>query len=146
MMRIRVFASLLAALLLITTACGTGARAQEPWQASQLMAPATLAQMIQAGKAPVILNIGPSGAIKGSVAIGATHESKNMNRLRSQLATLPKDAEVVLYCGCCPFADCPNIRPAFALLNELKFKQPRLLNIERNLKVNWIDKGYPMAD
>ncbi|HCS20823.1 MAG TPA: hypothetical protein DIW47_09730 [Bacteroidetes bacterium] len=59
---------------------------------------------------------------------------------------MSRDAEIIIYCGCCPFSDCPNIRPAFEVLNELKFTNPKLLNLPKNLKADWIDKGYPMND
>jgi hypothetical protein len=55
----------------------------------------------------------------------------------------PKDADVVIYCGCCPFRDCPNIRPAFRVLQEMKFTRAKLLNIPTTLKADWINKGYP---
>jgi hypothetical protein len=51
---------------------------------------------------------------------------------------------VVIYCGCCPFRNCPNIRPAFNLLKEKGYTKPRLLNLKQNLKVDWTDYGYPM--
>jgi len=51
----------------------------------------------------------------------------------------------VIYCGCCPFEHCPNVRPAFQLLNEMKFTNQKLLNLSTNLKTDWIDKGYPVA-
>jgi hypothetical protein len=53
---------------------------------------------------------------------------------------------VVIYCGCCPFAKCPNVRPAFSTLLGMGFKNPRLLNLSHNLKADWIDKGYPLED
>jgi len=65
--------------------------------------------------------------------------------LKQELDKLPRDANVVVYCGCCPFAVCPNIRPAFALLNEMKFKNQKLLNLPKNIKVDWIDHDYPVS-
>jgi hypothetical protein len=62
------------------------------------------------------------------------------------LSTLPKDANIVIYCGCCPFVKCPNIRPAFTLLNKMGFKKHKLLNLSHNVKTDWIDKGYPVRD
>ena len=52
---------------------------------------------------------------------------------------------VVVYCGCCPFEHCPNIRPAMAVLKEMNFTDYYLLNLLRNIKINWIDKGYPVS-
>lgn len=118
----------------------------EPWSAKELIEPAALANMIKDAKAqkPVIYNIGPLAGIKGSIAIDPTRDPANMGKLRKALATVPKDKMVIIYCGCCPFRNCPNIRPAFALLKELGYTNPRLLNLSQNLKVDWTDYGYPM--
>ena len=74
------------------------------------------------------------------------HEEMNLKKLKDYLGTLKHDANIVIYCGCCPFDRCPNIRPAFTLLNTMGFKNHKLLNIRQNVKTDWIDRGYPMAD
>ncbi len=118
----------------------------EPWSEEQLLAPADLAKTITDAKAiqPLILCIGPGALIKGSVNIGPASNKENLDKLRDTLEKLPKDADIVIYCGCCPFEHCPNVRPAFALLNEMHFTHQKLLNLEHNLKTDWIDKGYPV--
>jgi thiosulfate/3-mercaptopyruvate sulfurtransferase len=117
----------------------------EPWKENQLMPPAELAEIINNSNAvkPVIFSIGPSAYIKGSVDIGQAKEKDNLKKLKEELSRLPKDANIVIYCGCCPFGHCPNIRPAFELLNKMKFTNHKLLNLPKNIKVDWIDKGYP---
>jgi hypothetical protein len=82
--------------------------------------------------------------IKGAVTIGSTNTKANLDKLSKALSTVPKDKMVVIYCGCCPFRNCPNIRPAFSMLKEKGFTKPRLLNLKQNLKVDWTDFGYPM--
>jgi hypothetical protein len=118
---------------------------KEPWTESQLMAPADLAAMISdpLAKKPVIICVGPGALIKGSVDAGPAKEKANLEKLKTELDRLPKETEVVIYCGCCPFDHCPNIRPAFTMLNEMKFTRGRLLNIEHNLGTDWVSKGYP---
>jgi hypothetical protein len=120
----------------------------QPWTEKQLLAPAELADMLNSGKMEntYIFNIGPAGKIKNSVAIGATEDEGNLEQLKEKLTQIPKSAEVIIYCGCCPFEHCPNVRPAFNLLKEMKFANARLLNLPKNLKADWIDKGYPMQD
>lgn len=119
----------------------------EPWTGKQLMPPAELADAINAGKGADyhIFDIGPSGEIQGAVHIGEGRNPANIGKLRAELDKLPKDAQVVIYCGCCPFKNCPNVRPAFELLNEMGFTNHKLLNLSNNLKTDWIDHGYPMA-
>ncbi len=121
---------------------------QDPWKDSQLMDPALLASRIvqQKTKDLVIISVGPEAIIKGSVDIGPTHEPQNLEKLRSYLKGIPKDKEIVIYCGCCPFVKCPNIRPAFGLLMEMGFKNAKLLNLPKNIKTDWLDKDYPTND
>lgn len=118
----------------------------EPWTEEQLLEPAELAHTIRtSGDTPVIYSLGAGGIIPGSKDTGPSGEKKSLNKLRDELENLPRDTEIVLYCGCCPFDICPNVRPAFSLLNEMEFKNHQLLNLRENIKVDWIDRGYPTA-
>lgn len=121
---------------------------KESWTEKQLMPPSELAKIINNGNNPntYIFNIGPAGHIKNSIDIGEGRDKNNIAKLKKEVSKLPKDADIVIYCGCCPFGDCPNIRPTFSLLNEMNFTNHKLLNLPKNLKVDWIDKGYPMAE
>jgi thiosulfate/3-mercaptopyruvate sulfurtransferase len=123
------------------------ATAGEPWTPAQLESPEDLANIIKDSKAkqPIIFCIGPGAIIKGSIDIGPARDSINLTKFKQQLLHLPKDADIVIYCGCCPFEHCPNIRPAFALLNQMAFTRQKLLNIEHNVKIDWINKGYPLT-
>jgi thiosulfate/3-mercaptopyruvate sulfurtransferase len=123
------------------------AKSPEPWTAKQLMAPADLAAIINdpAVKKPIIICVGPGALIKGSLDVGPANEKENLEKLKQQLNKLSRDTDIVIYCGCCPFDHCPNIRPAFILLNEMKFNNARLLNLEHNIKTDWVAKGYPQA-
>ncbi|MFA6084201.1 rhodanese-like domain-containing protein [Mucilaginibacter sp.] len=117
----------------------------EPWKPEQLLAPKQLADLIKSNAKDklLIISVGPAALIKGSVDIGAVHDQVNLSKLKTLLLKEKKDREIVIYCGCCPFEHCPNIRPAFKLLNELRFTNQKLLNLPRNLKADWIDQGYP---
>ncbi len=121
--------------------------AEEPWTPAELMSPADLAKVLADPHAqqPIVFCIGPGAVIKGSIDIGPARDSANLAKLRQRLGALPKDAPIVIYCGCCPFVHCPNIRPAFSLIKDMKFTQPKLLNLEHNVKVDWIDKGFPVT-
>ena len=118
---------------------------EELWTKEQLLEPSTLAKTINDPKAnqPYIYSIGPGATIRNSIDIGPTDKKENLKKLKEQLSKLPKDANIVIYCGCCPFEHCPNIRPAFTLLNEMKFTNQKLLSLQHNIKVDWIDKGFP---
>lgn len=118
----------------------------EPWTKEQLLKPQDLASAIKGtfAEKPIIYNIGPAGNILGALYIGATQEKENLQIMEQQIQALPKDKAIVIYCGCCPFKDCPNIRPAFSMLSKKGFTNHKLLELPNNLKVDWIDKGYPM--
>jgi thiosulfate/3-mercaptopyruvate sulfurtransferase len=118
----------------------------EPWTAQQLIQPEELAHHIQAGDSLIIFSLGAGGIIPGSMDTGPSGESESLEKLAAELEKLPRDSEIVIYCGCCPFDICPNVRPAFNLLNSMGFEHHQLLNLEENIKVDWIDKGYPTGN
>lgn len=120
----------------------------DPWTPQQLLAPADLAKILSNPKSPqpIVYSIGMQAIIKGSIDIGPVMMPENLNTLKQKLGKLPKNAQVVVYCGCCPFSRCPNVRPAMKLLKEMQFTNYKLLNLPDNVKVDWIDKGYPMSE
>lgn len=122
--------------------------AKEIWNANQLMETKTLADLIQNNKVKntLILSIGPDAVIKGSQNMGPANETQNLEKFKAYLKNVKKDKQVVIYCGCCPFDRCPNIRPAFKVLKEMGFKNAKLLNIPQNIKTDWLDKDYPSED
>jgi len=120
-------------------------KARDPWKAQDLMAPSELARLIESGsksEQPIILSVGPAALIKGSRDIGPASQAENLAQLKKTLEKLPKDQDIVIYCGCCPFTHCPNVRPAFNLLKEMHFTHAKLLNLEHNIRTDWIDKGF----
>lgn len=122
--------------------------AQQPenWTKNQLIEPSTLAETIKSGKdVPVIISVGPGAPIPNSIETGMAKEKENLDTLKNKLSIVPKDAKIVIYCGCCPFEHCPNVRPAIALLKDMKFTNFQLLDLPHNIKTDWIDKGYPVS-
>lgn len=92
----------------------------------------------------VIFNTGPVNDIKDAIHIGPVEEKKNLKKLKKQLRKLPKDTFIIYYCGCCPFATCPNLLPAYELMKSMGFTNYKALDLPKSLKLNWIDQGYPM--
>lgn len=114
------------------------------WTNDQLIEPSELSAIIKSGKnIPVIFSVGPGAIITGSKDIGMVKETDNLKKFKEQLDSLSKDAPVIIYCGCCPFEHCPNVRPAIQLLKDMNFTSYKLLNLPHNIKIDWIDKGYP---
>lgn len=115
-----------------------------PWRQDQLMDPESLASIIDSHKQVSIYNIGVVQNIKGAVNIGAASDPVNLTKLKTALQKVPKNQQIVIYCGCCPMGKCPNVRPAFQLLSDMKFKNVSVLDLHTNLKTDWIAKGYPI--
>ena len=135
-------------IALILCALGAMALAQaEP----QTIQPAELAKVLQGGKEkPLILSVGPrllyqQAHITGAEYIGATSSPDGIAALRERVKNVPKDKAIVVYCGCCPWSHCPNIRPAYAELVKLGFKNVKALYIGNNFGTDWVNAGYPTA-
>ncbi|MEO8821002.1 MAG: rhodanese-like domain-containing protein [Ginsengibacter sp.] len=122
------------------------AQQAENWTKDQLIEPATLAKILDSNKVlPLIYCVGPGVVIPHSIDIGMTKDQNNLDKLRDSLKDVFRTTDIVIYCGCCPFTHCPNVRPALALLKEMKFTNYHLLDLPDNIKKDWIDKGYPQV-
>ena len=80
------------------------------------------------GSKPAIIHVGPSVLyrsrhIPGAIDVGMTSKPENLDALRAAASKLPRDRDLFLYCGCCPWDRCPNIKPAVALLEGMGFKR-----------------------
>ena len=82
--------------------------------------------------------------IPGSTFAGPGSTPEGIAALKKAVAGQPKTRQIILYCGCCPFDKCPNIRPALAALREMGFTRVKAMMLPTNLKTDWIDKGYPI--
>jgi hypothetical protein len=49
----------------------------------------------------------------------------------------------VLYCGCCPWDKCPNVRPAYDALKKMGFLQLKVLRMNQDFARDWVEKGLP---
>jgi thiosulfate/3-mercaptopyruvate sulfurtransferase len=101
-----------------------------------------------AGKAAV-LYVGPnvlyrSRHVSGAIYAGPGSTPQGLDVLKNAAAKLPREREVVIYCGCCPWDRCPNIRPALEALRTMGFAKVKVAYMETGFKADWIDKGYPV--
>ena len=130
--------------LIILFSQGAMAQNKVNWTGDDLLEPSDLSATLKSNKdIPVIFSIGPGAIIPHSKDIGMVKEAENMQKFKDQLTTLAKDTQIVIYCGCCPFERCPNVRPAIQLLKDMNFTHYKLLDLPHNIKIDWIDKGYP---
>jgi rhodanese-related sulfurtransferase len=119
--------------------------AEDPWSKEDILQPAQLAS--DTGT-PLVIHVGfpvlyRAAHIKGSVYAGRESKEEGIESLRKAVEGQPHDRPIVLYCGCCPWEKCPNIRPAFRALHEAGFTHVKVMIVPENLKADWIDKGYP---
>jgi thiosulfate/3-mercaptopyruvate sulfurtransferase len=127
-----------------------GAAAAAP-EIGPLFPPANLAARIAdvaAGKI-VVLYVGPDvlfakGHIPGARQIAEASSEEGKHALDLALASAAADAEVVVYCGCCPVKSCPNVRPASAALRARGRANTWVLDLPTRFATDWTDKGYPV--
>ena len=131
-------------LLIILVCQKATAQNKVNWTNDDLLEPSELSTKIKANKdLPAIFSIGPGAIIPHSKDIGMVKEAENLQKFTDQLSTLAKNSQIIIYCGCCPFEHCPNVRPAIQLLKDLNFTNYKLLDLPHNIKVDWIDRGFP---
>lgn len=124
---------------------------QDPWTDAQTVHAADFARELEQEKDPypTVIYVGVKalyeGAhIPGAVFYGPGSVDQGLSELKKFAATLPKESNVVLYCGCCPLEKCPNLRPAFSALKEIGFARLRVLILPTSFNADWVEKGLPV--
>jgi len=118
---------------------------------NRLINPEDLIKILQSGKEqPLVLQTGSHNLflqahIPGSEYVGAASTDTGLQQLRKRVDSLPRNKFIVLYCGCCPWSQCPNVKPADDAMHELGFTNVKVLYISDNFGTNWVDKGFPTA-
>jgi thiosulfate/3-mercaptopyruvate sulfurtransferase len=124
--------------------------AGDPWSQSELIEPAALVKELGSeGKELHIICVSfpflyRRKHIQRASFAGPADKREGIAQLRSVAESLPKNASIVIYCGCCPMDKCPNIRPAYRAVRERGFEHVRVLNLSTNLHTDWTAKGYPV--
>ena len=135
-------------LLLIAVLCFSQ-EVSDPWSKSAVIEPAEFAAALKSGaKQPTILCVAfptlyNSKHITHAIYAGQGSKPEGIESLKKAVASLPKDSDIVMYCGCCPMKVCPNIRPAYRALKEMGFTNVRILDIPTNMQTDWYGKDYP---
>jgi thiosulfate/3-mercaptopyruvate sulfurtransferase len=123
--------------------------AQAPaWKSEQLMPTKDLAEKIKtnAKDKPMVFNVGPMENIKTAMEMGRATSVTGIERIKSTVAMENKNRAIVVYCGCCSYASCPNIKPAYDALIAAGFKNTKVLELPVGIKEDWVAKGYPMEE
>jgi rhodanese-related sulfurtransferase len=116
---------------------------------TSLAQPRELAAQLQAkGARPALIHVGFAVLYRGkhipnSTYAGPANTAAGLQALRAAVANWPRDREIVVYCGCCPWDHCPNIKPAMEALKQMGFARAKALYTPTNLAADWFDHGYP---
>jgi thiosulfate/3-mercaptopyruvate sulfurtransferase len=144
-------------VLIISYVCcfaiyGQDANSASGIPSDRLMQPAELAGMLDtAGQRPLILQVGShvlfaEAHIPGAEYAGPGGQEAGLQALRDRVRNMSRDQFIVIYCGCCPWVKCPNIKPAYRELQSLGFTGVKVLYIANNFGTDWVAKGYPIAN
>lgn len=140
--------STLIATILVGVLC-LAQQGSDPWTPEELVAARTFAaELDQSQKPAKIISVAfpvlyRQRHIAGAVYAGPGNKAEGIEALKKEVAGVSKDADIVLYCGCCPMDHCPNIRPAYKALKEMGYSRVRVLNIPSNMHNDWYTKKYP---
>jgi thiosulfate/3-mercaptopyruvate sulfurtransferase len=117
---------------------------------AQLIQPQELLKALQSSSVkPTVLYVGPhflyaQAHIRNAEFMGPASDPQSLANLRKRVAALPRNSSIVLYCGCCPWDHCPNIRPAYKELQKTGFTGVKVLYLGKSFGTDWVDKGYPV--
>jgi rhodanese-related sulfurtransferase len=139
------------ALSLLTVVPGVSA-ADDPKADLPRVSPEELVKILKSSNAdkPAIFQVGfrvlyAQAHIPGSAYTGAASTDTGLKELQTRAEALPRNKFIVLYCGCCPWSHCPNVKPAYEKLRAMGFTNAKVLYIANNFGADWVDKGYPVA-
>ena len=126
-----------------------GVVGEDPWSPADLMQPEELARLLKSEHKPAMFQIGiihlyKMGHIPGSKYAGPASAAEGLDALKKQAQGLDRKSQVVCYCGCCPWENCPNTRPAYRTLREMGFKNIKMLYLPNTFGQDWTSKGYPV--
>src|SRR5579871_543441 len=108
-----------------------------------------VAQLQAKGATPTLIHVGFPVMYRGrhipaSLYAGPAAKPEGIDAIKAAVEKLPRSRQIVIYCGCCPFDRCPNIRPAMALLKQMGFTNVKALDLPANFAADWVDHGYPV--
>lgn len=132
---------------LVAVVC-SGQTAADPWAPADLVEPAALVQALESAHPPIVIAVPFPVLYRGrhilhAIDGGAGSKPEGIQALKTAVAPLSKNADIVIYCGCCPMVKCPNVRPAYRTLKEMGYTHVRVLNIPTNMHTDWYAKNYP---
>ncbi|HEV2299215.1 MAG TPA: hypothetical protein VGR72_11940 [Candidatus Acidoferrales bacterium] len=129
----------------------SSAQAAPEWKDARQISAPELVKRIAGPEAqrPVVLQVGyhvlyEGAHIPGAIFAGPAASATGLVLLRAEAGRIPRNKEVVIYCGCCPWEKRPNVHPAYDELREMRFTNLVVLLIPHDFHQDWIVPGYPV--
>jgi hypothetical protein len=125
--------------------------AGEPFVPGSLIEPDQFEGTIwQSNERPPVVCVGDKVLYKGAHVPGALYRGParttvGLDTLRKWAEKLPREKMIVIYCGCCPWGKCPNIRPAYSELQKMGFTNIKVLHLNQSFANDWVAKGFSTA-
>jgi len=119
-----------------------------PWRQSELIEPSALVKALESKTPPYVICVAfpllyHGKHIPRAIFAGPGYKPEGIASLKAAASALPKDENIVIYCGCCPMEKCPNVRPAYAALKQMGFTKVRVLDVPTSMHADWYSRGYP---
>ena len=127
---------------------GAGTAAAGPFGGHTVEPAALVAELAGADKPVVVCTAPPFlyrvGHVPGAILHGPASSRSGIQSLTAWATPLPRSTRIVIYCGCCPIPQCPNLDPAYDTLKTLGFTNVRVLMLRDSFRADWVEKGYPV--
>lgn len=135
-------------LALLATLCLCEEQSTE-FRQTELIEPPALAKNLESNDPPFILCVSDpesyrSRRLPNAIFAGPAGKPQGLELLKAAASAFAKDDSIVIYCGCCALAKCPNVRPAFRQMKEMGFTHVRVLDIMSSMDTEWYNRGYPV--
>ena len=127
----------------------TSTKPNDPWTIDNIITTGELSNELSNSKnqKPIVLQVGfdflyNQEHIPGAIYAGPASKDFGVIALKKAVKNLDKDAKIVIYCGCCPWGHCPNIRPAYKELKGMGFNKVKVLYLPDSFAKDWKGMGY----
>ena len=124
----------------------------DPWTPDHLITTNEFAKVLSNPKVakPIIYYVGfdflfKEGHIPGSKYAGPASKQYGVDTIKYQIKDLKHNQDIVIYCGCCPWRDCPNIRQEYKIFKEQGFTNVKVLYLPESFAKDWKGKGYAVV-
>jgi rhodanese-related sulfurtransferase len=130
---------------------GISVKLADPWTIDHIINTEELSKELSnvKTKKTIIYHVGfdflyKQGHIPGSIYAGPASKQQGLEKIKEEIKNIKHDQDIVLYCGCCPWKDCPNIRQAYRTFKDIGYTNVKVLYIPDTFVKDWKSKGYAM--